>query len=159
MATSLSAEIDVEAPLEEVYNQWTQIETFPEYLGAVRSVRQIDEVRSRWSVTIGGFTEDFYADIVDQVPDDHIVWQSTDGIFHVGRVDFAPIENGTRVTLRMVWEPEGMLESFGAAIGVDSAQAQRDLERFKEFMEARGTATGGWRGEVHRNRPGPADAI
>ena len=28
-------------------------------------------------------------------------------------------------------------------------QTKGDLERFKEFIEARGAATGGWRGEIH----------
>ncbi|MGW9114317.1 SRPBCC family protein [Microbacterium sp. NPDC055683] len=159
MATALTAEIDVAAPVRRVYDQWTQIETFPEYLGAVQSVRQIDDVRSRWSVRIGGRTEDFYADVVDQVPDDHIVWQSTDGVFHVGRVDFAAVDGGTRIRLRMVWEPDGVFETFGAALGVDSRQAQRDLERFKAFIEERDEATGGWRGEIHDDRGGPADAL
>jgi hypothetical protein len=30
-----------------------------------------------------------------------------------------------------------------------SARVQGDLERFRDFMEERGRATGGWRGEIH----------
>jgi uncharacterized membrane protein len=154
MTTTLTAEIGVDAPVETVYNQWTQFESFPHYLGAVKSVKQIDDVRTHWTVSIGGREEDFYADIVDQVPDDHIAWQSTDGAFHAGRVDFVPRvrEDGhaeTLVRLRMEWEPQGLLETIGGALDIDSAQAQRDLERFKAFIEERGAETGGWRGEVH----------
>ncbi|WOF22462.1 SRPBCC family protein [Microbacterium betulae] len=137
MTTAMIAEIDVEAPIAEVYRQWTRVETFPEYLEAVRSVRRIDDVRSRWSVSIGGVVEEFYADVVDQVAEEHISWQSTDGVLHDGRVDFEPTEDGTHVRLRMAWE------SDGAGGRMDSAQAEHDLARFKELIEARASSVGG----------------
>ncbi|WP_203136451.1 SRPBCC family protein [Microbacterium sp. JZ31] len=149
MTTTLTAEIDVDAPVDTVYNQWTQFESFPQFLGAVKSVQQIDDVRTRWSVSIGGKEEEFYADIVDQVPDSHVAWQSTDGAFHAGRVEFEPHGSETRVKLRMEWEPEGLIEKVGAALNIDEAQAKMDLERFKKFIEERGSETGSWRGEVH----------
>lgn len=147
--TTLRAEVDVNAPIRQVYDQWTQFESFPEFLGAVDSVEQIDDVRTRWKVSIAGREHAFYADIVDQVPDRHIAWQSTDGKFHAGRVEFEPDAEGTRVRLEMQWEPEGIIESAGAALGIDDAQARADLRRFKEFIENRGSATGEWRGEIH----------
>lgn len=137
MVTSLVAEIEVDAPIGEVYQQWTQVESFPEYLGAVWSVLPIDRVRSRWAVNLDGFTEEFYADIVEQTPERRIEWQSTDGVFHRGLVELAESGESTRVTLRMEWEPEGMLESFGASVGVDPRQAEQDLQRFKQFVETR----------------------
>lgn len=149
MTTTLTAEIDVDAPIDTVYNQWTQFESFPEYLGAVKSVKQIDDVRTHWTVSIAGKEQDFYADIVDQVPDDHIAWQSTDGTFHAGRVEFEPHGDETHVKLRMEWEPQDLIEKIGAGIGIDDAQAKMDLQRFKKFIEQRGAETGGWRGEVH----------
>lgn len=162
MTTTLTAEIDVEAPVDTVYNQWTQFESFPEYLGAVKVVQQIDDVRTRWTVSIGGREEAFYADVVEQVPDQHIAWQSTDGIFHAGSVDFEPrrSETGvdeTHVRLRMDWEPQGILETLGAAVGIDKAQAQMDLQRFKTFIEKRAGETGGWRGEIHDGRETTSD--
>ena len=147
--TKLRAEVDVEAPVSQVYNQWTQFESFPEFLGAVKSVDQIDDVRTLWNVSIAGRGHTFYADIVEQVPDQVIAWQSTDGKFHAGRVEFIPDGAGTRVRLEMEWEPEGLLETAGAAIGIDDAQARMDLRRFKEFIENRGAPTGEWRGEIH----------
>jgi hypothetical protein len=49
----------------------------------------------------------------------------------------------------MSYEPEGLKETLGAKIGRDSSQVSADLERFKELVEALGTETGAWRGEVH----------
>jgi hypothetical protein len=53
------------------------------------------------------------------------------------------------VTLQLDYEPEGVVETAGDLMGVLSARAQGDLERFKEFIESRGGATGAWRGEIH----------
>jgi hypothetical protein len=50
----------------------------------------------------------------------------------------------------MNWEPEGMLEALGSALGSDDRRVRTDLERFKEMIERRGTETGAWRGEVER---------
>ena len=50
--------------------------------------------------------------------------------------------------LELEYEPEGLIEKAGAATGSVQRQAKKDLERFKEFIEARGVETGAWRGEV-----------
>lgn len=58
------------------------------------------------------------------------------------------IDDETRVTVQMDWEPEGVVENVGAVLGLDDRQVSRDLERFKELIEERGTATGAWRDEA-----------
>jgi uncharacterized membrane protein len=64
-------------------------------------------------------------------------------------VTFQPLdEESTRVTVRFEHEAEGLKEQLGSALGMDSRQVKADLERFKEFIEARGRETGAWRGEV-----------
>jgi hypothetical protein len=50
--------------------------------------------------------------------------------------------------VQMDWEPDGMLEAVGGAIGSDDRRVKGDLERFKELIESRGTETGAWRGTV-----------
>jgi uncharacterized membrane protein len=57
-------------------------------------------------------------------------------------------DDETRVTVQLDWQPEGMAENVGTALGFDDRQVPKDLERFKERIEARGTETGTWRGEV-----------
>ena len=54
----------------------------------------------------------------------------------------------TRVMLQLDYEPEGVVEKVGDLLGVVERRVKGDLERFKEFIEARGVQTGGWRGEV-----------
>jgi hypothetical protein len=48
--------------------------------------------------------------------------------------------------------PDGVLEKAGDAVGIVSSRVAGDLERFEEFVEARDSATGAWRGEVPRSR-------
>jgi uncharacterized membrane protein len=141
--------IDVEAPLTAVYNQWTQFETFPEFMGGVERITQLDDKRTHWVVNIGGQRREFDAQITEQHPDERVAWSSTDGKSHAGVVTFHRLgENTTRVTAQIDWEPSGVAEKVGAAVGVDDRQVKSDLARFKEFIEKRGSETGGWRGNV-----------
>jgi len=150
MTQTLMAEVEVEAPLREVYNQWTQFEEFPEFMQGVESVEQIDDVLTHWVVRVGGLQREFDAAIVDQVPDDHVAWASVDERVLAGRVAFTPLDaDHTLVSLEMAWDPEGALERAGAAIGLDERRAELDLHRFKEFIEGRQQETGAWRGEIH----------
>jgi carbon monoxide dehydrogenase subunit G len=148
--STMSAEIDVDAPIQAVYNQWTQFESFPHFLNAVKEVTQIDDSLTHWVVSVGGVQREFDAEITDQVPDQHIAWASVDGKSHSGSVRFAPAgAASTRVSLEMMWLPETFVEKVGAALNLDERQAKMDLERFKSFIEERGRETGGWRGEIH----------
>jgi len=155
MTATLTAEVEVEVPLSTAYNQWTQFEEFPEFLHSVKSVEQIDDERSHWTVSIGGVQREFDTTIVDQVPDDHVAWASVDERVHAGRVSFTPLaEDRTLVSVEMEWEPETLLERAGATLQLDDRQAEMDLQRFKEFIEERGEETGAWRGEIHDSMPG-----
>jgi hypothetical protein len=52
----------------------------------------------------------------------------------------------------MDYEPNGMKESVGSALGFVTRRVEGDLERFKTFIEVRGQETGGWRGEIERHK-------
>jgi hypothetical protein len=54
--------------------------------------------------------------------------------------------------VQMDWDPEGMLEELGAALGSDDRRVNSDLERFKELIENRGSESGAWRGEVEQGK-------
>lgn len=142
--------VEVEAPIEAVYNQWTQFEEFPRFMEGVKQVQQLDDKRLHWRAEIGGKEKEWDAEIFRQVPEEVIAWRSTSGPANNGEVRFdkAP-GGGTRVTLVMTYQPEGVIENVGDALGVVSARVKGDMERFKKFIESRGRETGGWRGEIH----------
>ncbi len=141
--------VEVEKPLRTVYDQWTQFEEFPRFMEGVEDVRQLDEKTLRWKATIAGKLEEWDAEIVDQKPDEQIAWRHTRGAINRGVVFFTPIdEERTRVTLALEYEPRGVVEKIGDALGFVTRRVEGDLERFKRFIEERGEATGAWRGEV-----------
>lgn len=141
--------IDVNVPVSTAYNQWTQLETFPHFMSGVESVTQIDDTRTHWVTSIGGVKREFDAEITDQVPDDHMAWHSIGELDQGGRVSFESVDaQTTRVSLALDWDPQGLTEKAGAAVGVDDALVRGDLERFKKFIEERGVEDGAWRGEV-----------
>ena len=146
---SVTKSIDVHVPISQAYNQWTQFETFPEFMGGVENIRQLDDRHLHWKVSIGGQEREFDAEVTEQHPDERVAWKSTDGKTHAGVITFHRLdEHTTRVTAQIDWEPDGLVEKAGAAVGVDDRQVKADLARFKEFIEQRGAETGSWRGDV-----------
>jgi len=141
--------IDVNVPVRTVYNQWTQFEEFPRFMENIESVKQLDETGLRWVAKIAGKTVEWEAEISEQIPDKRIVWYGANGPVRNGMVSFNPINDDiTRVTLRIDYEPEGFVEQAGDKLGILSNRVQGDLERFKDFIESRGTETGAWRGKI-----------
>lgn len=149
--STVTATIDINAPISTVYNQWTQFETFPQFMSGVDEVRQVSDTLTHWEVSIAGIDREFDAEIVEQHPDERIAWNSVGGENHAGVVTFHRIDDDrTRVALQLDWEPQGVVEKVGALLQVDDIQIDRDLNRFKELMEENGFETGAWRGDVDR---------
>ena len=143
--------VDVGVDVRTAYDQWTQFESFPSFMEGVERVAQIDDTRLHWVATIAGKREEWDAQITEQDPDKRIAWTSTTGAKNAGVVTFHHLDDATtRVTLQMDWEPEGIVETVGDTLGLDSRRVKGDLERFKTFIEERGTATGAWRGTVEQ---------
>jgi uncharacterized membrane protein len=142
--------IDVDVPVRTVYNQWTQFETFPQFMGGVERVTQIDDTHTHWVTSIAGVEREFDAEITEQHPDERVAWKSTSGeVEHGGVVTFHRLdEDRTRVMVQIDWQPSGAVEKIGSAINVDDHQVTSDLERFKQLIETQGHESGAWRGDV-----------
>ena len=147
--STVEKSIEANVPVSTAYNQWTQFEEFPRFMEGVKSVRQLDNKRLHWKTVIGGKEEDFDAIIDEQVPDQRIAWHSTIGPKQGGVVTFHRLsDNKTRIMLQMEYDPQGFVEKAGDMLGAVSRRIQGDLERFKKFIESRGSETGAWRGEI-----------
>lgn len=151
--STIEKSIEVNAPVRTVYNQWTQFEEFPHFMEGVREVKQVTDKRLHWRAEMGGQEREWDADITEQIPDHRIAWRSTSGTPNAGAVTFHRLSDTTsKVMLQMDYDPKGFVENVGDAIGVVSQRVTGDLERFKEFIEARGSETGAWRGEIPQSR-------
>jgi uncharacterized membrane protein len=150
--SQVTESVDVNVPIRTAYDQWTQFESFPEFMEGVESVTQVDDKHSHWKVSIAGVTREFDTRITEQHPEERIAWATTGGdTTHAGVVTFHKLDEGTtRVTIQLDWDPQGVMEKAGAAAGVDERRVKGDAQRFKEFIEARGVETGAWRGDIPR---------
>jgi uncharacterized membrane protein len=148
---NITQSVDVEVPVRTAYDQWTQFEQFPQFMEGVERVEQLGDTHTRWQTKVAGKEKSFDAEITEQTPDQRIAWTATDGPEHAGVVTFHRLGvNQTRVTLQMDYEPEGVVEKAGDALGVVERRVKGDLERFKGMIEGRGGETGGWRGTVEQ---------
>ena len=148
--STIEQSVEVQVPVRAAYDQWTQFEDFPRFMEGVEQITQTDDTHNRWVTQIGGVRREFDAEITEQTPDQRIAWRTEDGPHQAGAVTFHRVDEGaTRVMLQMDFDPDGLAEQVGDKLGLVEHRVKADLERFKEFIEARGgQETGAWRGEV-----------
>jgi uncharacterized membrane protein len=150
--STIEESIDVEVPVHTAYNQWTQFEEFPHFMEGVKSVHQVDDTHLHWVAEIAGATREWDAVITEQHPDERVAWRATSGTDNAGVVTFHHLDDArTRVMLQLDVEPEGVVEQVGDKLGFIRRRASGDLARFKDLIEARGHASGGWRGDVEQS--------
>ena len=143
--------IDVQVPVRQAYNQWTQFEEFPKFMEGVQSVRQLDDTHVQWVAEIRGASREWTTEIVEQQPDEKVEWKTIDGeVKNDGVVTFEQVADGqTRINVEMDVAGESTAENVaGDLLGVVKKQVRGDLERFKQLVEARDDETGAWRGTV-----------
>ena|SRR5918997_4427844 len=149
--STIEESIEVRVPLRTAYNQWSQFERFPQFMEGVEEVRQIDDTRLHWVARFGGHRHEWDAEVTEQKPDERVAWRNTRGRDNGGVVTFHRIDaQTTRIMVQMDYVPAGVVERIGSALGADNRRVRGDLERFKEMIEARGSETGAWRGEIKR---------
>ncbi|MGS2648481.1 SRPBCC family protein [Streptosporangium sp. LJ11] len=150
--SSIEQSVDVNVPIRTAYNQWTQFESFPEFMEGVETIKQLSDTRTAWVVEIAGVRREFEAEITEQHPDERVAWKSVERPHQAGVVTFHRLgPDTTRVTLQMEYDPEGFVETVGDWLQIVRLRVRGDMERFKTFIESRGGETGAWRGDV----PGP----
>ncbi|GAA3819117.1 MULTISPECIES: SRPBCC family protein [Amycolatopsis] len=152
--STITESVDVNVDVRTAYNQWTQFESFPEFMEGVEEIRQLDDTHTHWVTKIGGAKREFDATITEQHPDERVAWRSDSGPSHAGVITFHRLDDHkTRVTAQMDIDPEGFVEQAADKLGILDRRVHGDMERFKAFIEKRGgQETGAWRGDV--DRPG-----
>ena len=143
--------IEVQVPVEQAYNQWTQFEEFPKFMEGIQSVQQLDDTHVRWVAEIGGENRQWTTEITEQRPDEKIAWKTIEGeVKNDGVVTFEQVGDGqTRINVQMDVESESSTQNVASdLLGIVKNQVHGDLERFKTLIEDRDEETGAWRGEV-----------
>jgi uncharacterized membrane protein len=131
----------IAAPLNRVYEFWTDYENFPLFMSNVREVRDMGGGRSHWVVSgPGGMPIEWFSSLTEQVPGERIAWRSRPGsmLENAGVVRFSAEGEGTRVDLRFCYFPPagGAGEAVAELLGADPrAKLNEDLGRLKALLE------------------------
>jgi uncharacterized membrane protein len=147
--TIIERSVEVAVPASTAYDTWTQFELFPHFMDGVESVRQKDDRHLHWRANVWGKSEEWDAEITEQIPDKRIAWRSEGGASNAGVVTFHRLsDDRSRVMLQRQVEPERLSEKVGDALGILSRRVEGDLQRFKGFVETQGDRVEGWRGRI-----------
>jgi uncharacterized membrane protein len=163
------AAITINRSPESVYEFWRNFENFPRFMANVESVETIDTRRSRWrAIAPAGMHVDWYAEIVEDRPNELISWRSTDhaDVSSAGAVSFrpAPGGRGTEARVEMSYDPPA--GKVGRAVSKifwkePGQEIRGDLRRLKSVLEAgeviRSDATLGGRAIPQRAAQPPVD--
>jgi uncharacterized membrane protein len=141
--------VDVAAPIDIVYDQWTQFEDYPKFMHRVKRVEQRDETHVAFHAKVWGINRMWEAEIVEQRPDERIVFKSVNGVQLTGVVTFHDMaERLTRIELNVDVDPDGPIEKIARGTRAVKRAARSDLKRFKAYVEMHEDETGAWRGEI-----------
>ena len=147
--------IEVQVPVQQAYDQWTQFEDFPKFMDGIQSVQQLDDTHVQWVAEIRGESRQWTTEITEQQPDEKVAWKTIEGeVKNDGVVTFEPMGDAqTRVNVQMDVEGDSTAENVaGDLLGVVKKQVHGDLERFKQLIENRDEESGAWRGEVEESK-------
>src|ERR687883_504613 len=95
--------IEVQVPVRQAYNQWTQFEEFPEFMEGIQSVQQLDDSHVHWIAEIRGESREWTTEITEQQPEKRVAGRTIEGkVKNDGVVTFEPMADGrTRLDVQM----------------------------------------------------------
>ena len=155
--TNITESIDVGVPITVAYNQWTQYSDFPKFMKKVENVdrNKKEETKTNWKAQVFWSHRTWEATVIEQVPDDRIVWRSKGQKGHVdGSVTFHELApNLTRILVVLEYHPQGLFERTGNLWRAQGRRARLELKNFRRHIMAEGVLHAddieGWRGTIH----------
>lgn len=146
--------VDVAAPIEVVYNQFTQFEEWTKFMHRVESASQEDEGHVNFKTKMWAVNRQWESEITDQRPDERIAWKTTSGPNLAGVATFHELAPRlTRVEVNVDFAPQGFFEKIGRGWRFAKRAIRGDLHRFKAYVEMHEEETGEWRGYIRDGEP------
>lgn len=150
----VSRAITIGCSPDEAYRFWRNFENFPMFMHHLESVTELEAGRTHWVAREAGIDIDWYAQIIEDVPGERIVWRSEPGgrIETDGEVLFrpAPGNRGTEIHVRMRCSGPGRVMAMALAPLLrrfTRIQVGQDLRRMKQLIETGEIATGAMRND------------
>ncbi len=141
--------ITINAPAENIYRFWRQLDRLPEVMPHLAKIEQLDTKRSRWTAkAFDTVPVTWEAEIINELPFELISWQTLPGqaIQTAGSVTFKPSASGsgTEVHVHLQYAaPGGKAANWLAGLaGQDPAKyTQEALQALKQKLELPPPAT------------------
>ncbi|WP_043826157.1 SRPBCC family protein [Rhodococcus opacus] len=152
--TNIVETLDVGVPVQLAYNQWTQFADFPSFMKKVERVEQESDEKLEWKAQVFLSHRTWEASIIEQVPDERIVWHSKGAKGYVdGAVTFHEVTPDlTRIVLILEYHPKGLFEKTGNIWRAPGRRARLELKHFGRHVMTQSVLhpdeVVGWRGEI-----------
>jgi uncharacterized membrane protein len=152
--TNIVESIDVGVPIRTAYDQWTRFTDFPSFMKKVEDVEQESDEKLKWKAQILWSHRSWESTIVEQRPDEAIIWTSKGQKGHVdGAVTFHEIgPRETRVLLVLEYHPQGFFEYTGNLWRAQGRRARLELKHYHRHMMTKAVLhpeeIEGWRGVI-----------
>ena len=153
--TNIVESIDVGVPVSLAYNQWTTYHDFPTFTKKVESAEPGDDNKKvTWRAQVFWSHRDWEATILDQRPDERIIWRSKGQKGHVdGAVTFHELTPTlTKIVVVLEYFPQGMFERTGSLWRAQGRRVRLELKHFQRHVMAHALLNPddveGWRGVI-----------
>ena len=128
-------DVTINAPIEKVYEMWTDFENFPRFMKHVESVTRTGEDKLHWKAKLGPIEKEWDAQIKAMVPNRTVTWASTSGAENAGAVTLSQRGHITELHVVIEYDPT-WFEALGDTLTqTTSRNVEEDLERFKRLAE------------------------
>ena len=133
-----SVQVEVEAPIDLVWDLWSDLEQMPRWMKWIDSVKVLEDRPdlSRWKLNTGGLEFTWQSRILRMVPHQIIEWESVDGLPNRGAIRFYDRKGSSVVKLTVAYAIPGILgkimDSLFLGRAVEST-IKADLERFRDY--------------------------
>ncbi len=135
-----SVQVEVDAPIELVWQLWSDLEQMPRWMKWIDSVKVLEDKPelSRWKLASGSLELTWLSRIVKLLPLQIIQWESVDGLPNRGAVRFYSRQEKSIVRLTVAYSVPGWLGLImdNLFLGrVVESTIQADLERFRQYVD------------------------
>lgn len=156
--TNIVEEIDLGVPVSVAYDQWTRFTDFPDFMKRVEKVEQESDEKVSWTAKIFLSHRTWKSTIIEQVPDERIIWRSEGAKGFVdGAVTFHEVAPDlTRIVVVLEYNPRGFFEKTANLWRAQGRRARLELKHFRRYVMTEtflhADELEGWRGEIHEGR-------
>lgn len=133
-----SVQVEVDVPIERVWDLWSDLEQMPRWMKWIDSVAILEDNPdlSRWKLASGSFEFTWLSRILKNIPYQIIQWESVDGLPNRGAIRFYDRHGSSIVRMTFAYAIPGILGKLMDSLflgRIVESTVKADLERFRDY--------------------------